>query len=80
MSGIVETTYGYHIILRLDPASEKIAATIVDQRVTGQTNQMVSDWMEEHDLETTELFDRFDSKIYYEALCASRAAAEAADK
>ena len=80
MSGIVETSYGYHIILRLDPASEKIAAAVVEQRVTEQINQMVGEWMEEYELETTELFDRFDSKAYYDALVESRAAAEAADK
>jgi len=80
MSGIVETSYGYHIILRLDPAGEKVAAAAVNQRVVEETNQMVVDWMEEYELETTELFERFDPEAYYNALCASRAAAEAADK
>lgn len=73
MSGIVETTYGYHIVLRLDPASEELADAVVNQRVVEETNQMVSDWMDEYEFETTELFENFDSKAYYDALAAIRA-------
>jgi len=79
MSGIVETSYGYHIILRLDPANEQLAAAVVEQRVINQTNQMVSDWMNEYELETTEIFDSFDPEAYYNALVATRAEQETAE-
>lgn len=77
ISGIVESEWGYHILLRLDPASEELAAAVVESRIVDQTNQLVSDWMAETEVEKTEVYDSFDPKVYYDALVALRAEQEA---
>lgn len=79
ISGVVESEWGYHILLRLDPATAELAAAVVENRIVTQLNQQVSDWMAETELETTEIYDSFDAKVYYDALTELRAQQEAAE-
>lgn len=82
ISGIVESVYGYHIILRLDPADEALAADL--GQLLGETEAqekldvMVSDWLAEAVVETTEAYDNLDVAAYYNGLKALRAEMEAA--
>ena len=72
VSGIVESVYGYHIILRLplDPAdfrSGYIAQQMTDLR---------QGWLDANPVETTEAFAQVDPPAFYEKLLSLRAAIE----
>lgn len=74
ISGIVESSYGYHIILRLDPATaqpvrlqwgnEQLQSTMMDQ------------WIEEAEIVTTETYDNLDVGDFYDKLTAYRESLE----
>ncbi|MBQ2296988.1 MAG: peptidylprolyl isomerase, partial [Ruminiclostridium sp.] len=69
VSGIVESSYGYHIILRLDPAeSEDVQA----QWQAGQMDALVQQWTEEAVIETTETYDNLTTAEFYTNLTAYR--------
>ena len=73
ISDVVESDYGYHIILRLplDPADYR-------DEVVAQRMQVLSDsWIEEYGLETTESYDQFDLAAFWDSLTALKTAVQA---
>jgi len=69
LSGIVESEYGYHIILRLPLSAgdyrEDYTYTLMDE--------MQQRWMEENPIVKTAAFDKIDAKLFYENLTQLRA-------
>ena len=75
ISGIVESDYGYHIILRLDPtASESLRSQWAVQRL----NELVDQWVNEAEVEETEAFTDLDIGEFYDKLTAYQAQLDAA--
>ncbi|MDO4516196.1 MAG: peptidylprolyl isomerase, partial [Bacillota bacterium] len=65
VSGVVESTHGYHIILRLSPAdSDQIREEWAKQQMDAQ----VQTWVDEAEVETTEDFNNLDVAEFYTAL------------
>lgn len=79
ISGIVESGFGYHIILRLDPADEALAAQVGAERGQEKMDAMVGGWMEEAVVETTEAYDKLDPAAFWESMTALRQEIELAD-
>lgn len=79
ISDVIETKAGYHILLRLDPASDKLAASITEARVTEEVDALMSGWVEETEVETTEVYDNLDLESFYNNLLSLRAEIQAAD-
>lgn len=75
LSGIVETSYGYHILLRL-PVDTEMAreawASQQDATISTQMNDQMTAWMDEAVIETNDTFSSIDPKDYYERLSAYR--------
>ena len=65
-SGIVESTYGYHIILRLP--LEVSAADYRDTYITQLMTDLQNSWLEENEIVTNENFDKIDPAAYYDTL------------
>lgn len=76
ISSIVETTYGYHIILRLDP---KNAPTLNSQWGEDQMGALADQWTNEAEVVTTEEFDALTTADFYEKLTAYRETLEPAE-
>lgn len=77
ISGIVETSYGYHIILRLDPAeSQEIQGGWANEQMDAQ----VQAWVDEAEVTTTEAFDDLSTEDFYAALEDYRATLEPAEE
>ncbi len=74
LSGLVKTSYGYHIILRLKPDTEEMRTQWVDN----QMNNQVDAWMEAAVVEDTDEIAKVDVKSFYEALAAYRTSLEPA--
>ncbi len=73
VSGIVESRYGYHIILRLDPSeSQEVQEGWANQ----QMEEQVQKWVDEAEVKTTEAFDELSTADFYTALTAYREAVE----
>lgn len=73
MSGLVETSYGYHIILRLPVDVEQARERWVSEQPAEAENKMnvqIAEWMEAAEVETTDAYDAIDPKAYYEKLSA----------
>ena len=70
ISDIVESDYGYHIILRLDPSQ---VAAVRDKWETAHMSELTQQWVEEAEIETTETYDQLSAKDFYEKLTAYRA-------
>jgi hypothetical protein len=69
ISGIVESSYGYHIILRVEPAeSEEVRSAW--QAV--EMDALVQQWTEEAVIETTETYDNLTTAEFYTNLTAYR--------
>lgn len=64
MSGIVESEYGYHIILRLDADCDESREACASERF----NSMMSDYVDNAKVEKTARYDSFTAKEYYEGL------------
>lgn len=82
ISGLVESPYGYHIILRLNPDSEALREDCLTTLVAKQVNT----WIAEAELVFTEEYENLNPQLFYEkfiayqeAFSAQRAAAEAAE-
>ncbi len=73
LSGIVETSYGYHILLRL-PVDTEMAreawAAAQEASLTEQMNAQMTTWMDEADIQTNDTFASIDPKDYHERLTA----------
>ncbi|MEG1999768.1 MAG: peptidylprolyl isomerase [Evtepia sp.] len=65
ISGVVESEFGYHIILRLDPSEDKQVQS--DWRGT-EMDAVLQKWMEEAVVETTAEYDAMEAKVFYEGL------------
>ncbi len=72
ISDIVESDYGYHIILRLplevEPADYQ--ADFVQEKMT----QLQQGWLDEHEIVTNDVFDQLDVPAFYETVTALRQA------
>lgn len=66
LSGIVESPYGYHIILRLDPATDSFKAEFRADLLYTQ----LTTWLDEAEIVTTEAYDALDVTDYYSKLTA----------
>lgn len=68
ISDLVESPFGYHIILRLPPVNDEVRQAYATQSM----NDLVDELMASAVVETTETFASIDPKTYYEALSALR--------
>lgn len=73
ISDVVESEFGYHIILRLplDPAGYR------SQMISARMEEKVEQWVEDTGLEKTDVFTVLDTKTFWEKLTALQAAAQA---
>ena len=82
LSGIVETSYGYHILLRL-PVDTEMAreawAEEQDASIGNQMNEQMITWLDQADIQTNDTCASIDPKDYYERLTAYREQLEAAN-
>ena len=69
VSGIVESSYGYHIILRLDPSQSEVAQSTWQ---AAEMDALVQQWTEEAVIETTETYDNLTTAEFYTNLTAYR--------
>lgn len=69
LSGIVESDYGYHIILRLDPATSK---AFREKYSSAKLSEMEQQWVDEADIKTTETYDNLSVADFYDKLTAYR--------
>lgn len=75
LSGLVESGFGYHIILRLpiDPAQARSAwEQAQTQSIQTEMDEQVNQWMEAAVVETGENYDAVDPQAFYEKLIAYR--------
>ncbi len=61
ISDIVESTSGYHIILRLPPDLDMLRSELVSARMTDLTDQ----WLEEAGLETNDSYEQIDPETFW---------------
>ncbi len=75
MSGLVETPYGYHILLRL-PIDPDMARETWEKEAESESTEKMSDqvqtWLDEAEIVTTETVDNADVQAFYEGLVAYR--------
>lgn len=76
VSDIVETSYGYHIILRLDPTESDL---VKDGWATERMDALVQEWVDAAEVVTTEEFDNLTTEEFYEGLEAYRETVEPAE-
>ena len=69
LSGIVESEFGYHIILRLDPATSK---AFRENYSSAKLSEMEQQWVDEADIKTTETYDNLSVADFYDKLTAYR--------
>ena len=69
ISDIVESDYGFHIILRLDPAEVEL---IRSDWALNQLSQQSTQWVEEAEIVTTETYDNLNVGDFYEKLTTYR--------
>lgn len=73
ISGIVESDFGYHIILRQDPAD---APALREEWQAQKMDGVLEQWVEEAQIETTQTYDDLTTADFYEKLTAYRATLE----
>lgn len=73
ISDLVETDYGYHIMLRLplDPADYR------SQFISQQMDVRAGQWKEDHAVEKTELYDKVDPAAFWDKCLSLQAAVQA---
>ena len=77
ISGMVESSYGYHIILRLDPAlSEEFEEQYLPIWQDTQMEMLLQEWMSELTVETSQEYKDLHVGDFYEKLTQYRAALE----
>ena len=76
ISGLVKSDFGYHIILRQDPASDEMAAALGEQQGAEQAqaelDRLLREWVEGAVVEETEAYATLDIPAYYQNLGALR--------
>ena len=65
ISDPVQSDFGYHIILRLPIDKDQLKDQLGGDY---KMNTMIQGWMENTKLETTDLYDELDPKVFYEKL------------
>ncbi len=70
ISGLVESSYGYHIILRLDPDTEDVRAEYASSKMSSQ----LSAWVEEAEIACTSEYETLDVALFYEKFIAYQSA------
>ena len=84
VSGLVETEYGYHIILRLDPAGHPDIETYREERVAALTEDQIDAWIKEANVVFSDEYENLDVQRIYETFTAYQdafsAEAEAAEQ
>ncbi len=65
ISGIVESLYGYHIILRLDPATEALRTQCFEAQVNDALNALMATWIDEANIVLTPEYESFDLPLFY---------------
>ncbi|MEG2420116.1 MAG: peptidylprolyl isomerase [Oscillospiraceae bacterium] len=85
ISGLVESDFGYHIILRLDPTSDEVRDQMKEATNTEALRArdtafgtIVDGWVEEADISYDPAYEAIDPKAAYEAVLAYRADLDAA--
>lgn len=61
----IQTDYGYHIILRIPEDRSQIEENL---NSSYKMNTILQGWMENAQVETTDLYDELDPKVFYEKL------------
>lgn len=82
ISGLIGSDYGFHIILRLEPAAEEVATYNANLKAEYEASvfSAYSDtWMEEAQVVYTDAYEAIDAQSYYEALLAYQAEMDAAN-
>lgn len=69
VSGVVKSDYGYHIILRQNPAD---SSEVQSQWQDEQMDAILQQWIDEAEVETTETYDNLTTADFYEKLTAYR--------
>ena len=72
ISGLVESPFGYHIILRLPLDLEAYR----DSYIAKQMEEQQTQWLEEYPIETTEVYETIDPSDFYSQLSSLRATVE----
>ena len=62
VSGVVESKYGYHIILRLPLDLDQFRSQLIGDKMEQQSNQ----WLEEYGVKTNEVYDQIDPQAFWE--------------
>ncbi len=65
ISEIVESEFGYHIILRLDPATEELRAQCYESKAREALNTQLTAWVDEADIVLTPEYESFDLPMFY---------------
>ena len=65
----MESEFGYHIILRLDPATSK---AFRENYSSAKLREMEQQWVDEADIKTTETYDTLSVADFYDKLTAYR--------
>ena len=68
ISGLVESSYGYHIILRLEPTCAPVRTMWNED----QLNTLTGQWVEQAEVVTTETYDNLSVGDFYDKLTAYR--------
>lgn len=79
----VETTFGYHIILRLEPSEEELAELRETMKLyygydSYAMSMLSQDWVDSAVVETTQAYASLDPKAFYDNMVALNSAREAA--
>jgi hypothetical protein len=77
ISDIVESDYGYHIILRLDPLT---SASVQSEWGSEKLSELLDGWVSDAEITTTETYDELTTADFYEKLTAYRDTLEAEEE
>ena len=77
---LVESTYGYHIIMRIDPDEEQVDSDTVKERYEETTfNTLMDDWSQNADVTSTDALKKLDLNGFFGRLTGLQSAIDAAN-
>lgn len=77
---LVESTYGYHIIMRIDPDEEQVDSDTVKERYEETTfNTLMDDWSQNADVTSTDDLKKLDLNGFFGRLTGLQSAIDAAN-